>query len=323
TMALGVGLTPKMTTSWQLVLLWGVVIGCGSGLAALVLGAVIAARWFAHRRGLVMGILTSSVAAGQLIFLPLLAGIVAHSGWRSAVLVIFLVLAALFPVVALLMREQPGELGLMPFGAQPGDERPRAIADENPFQVALLALGDGLVSRDFWLLSISFFVGGASTNGLVGTHFIPFCMENGLTEVAAAGMLASMGIFNFIGTTGSGWLTDRFDSRYLLFWYYALRGLSLLLLPYVFDLSFVAITVFEVFFGLDWIATVPPTVRLAGNAFGLQRAGMMFGWITAMHQVGSAAIAWGAGLMHGAFGTYTSSFLISGMLCFLASAVVL
>jgi MFS family permease len=322
-MAVGIGLTPLMRSAWQLVLLWGVVIGTGSGMAALVLGAVIAARWFARQRGLVMGILTSSVAAGQLIFLPLLAKTVEVSGWRWSVLLMALVLLALLPVVAVLMREQPGDLGLQPYGAQPDDTPAQERSRQNPFAVALAAFGDGVVSRDFWLLSLSFFVCGASTNGLIGTHFIPFCIEHNVEQVAAAGMLASMGIFNFAGVTASGWLSDRFDGRYLLCWYYGLRGLSLLFLPYVFQFSFMGLIVFEVFFGLDWIATVPPTVRLAENAFGIQRAGMMFGWIMAMHQIGSAAIAWAAGLMHDYFGTYTSSFMISGLLCFVASAVVL
>jgi MFS family permease len=322
-MAVGIGLTPFMDAPWQLVLLWGVVIGTGSGLAALVLGAVIAARWFATQRGLVMGILTSSVAAGQLIFLPTLAKIVEAGGWRWAAVMVALVLVALFPAVALLMREQPGDLGLLPYGARPDAAPATDGPQQNPFSVALTSLVDGLVSRDFWLLSLSFLVCGASTNGLIGTHFIPFCIEHNVQPVAAAGMLASMGIFNFLGVTASGWLTDRFDGRYLLFWYYGLRGLSLLFLPYVFHFSFAGLLLFEVFFGLDWIATVPPTVRLTGNAFGVQRAGMMFGWLMAMHQIGSAAVAWGAGLMHDHLGSYGSSFVISGLLCFVASAAVL
>lgn len=325
-MAVGMALTPFMSASWQLIMLWGLVVGTGSGLAALVLGAVIAARWFVERRGLVMGILTSSVAAGQLIFLPLLARVVEINGWRWAVVVVVAILILLLPIVAIVMREQPGDLGLLPFGMKPSDTAPSppSRSAQNPFATALTSLVDGFGSRDFWLLSASFFVCGASTNGLIGTHWIPFCLESGgVAPVAAAGMLAMMGIFNFAGVTASGWLTDRFDARYLLFWYYGLRGLSLIFLPYVFQMSFIGLAVFEVFFGLDWIATVPPTVRLAGNSFGIARAGMMFGWITAVHQVGSAAIAWGAGLMHDFFGSYTSSFTISGLLCFIASAVVL
>ncbi|HTS91025.1 MAG TPA: MFS transporter [Stellaceae bacterium] len=322
-MAAGLALTLVMETAWQLVLLWGVVIGSGSGLAALVLGAVVAARWFSQRRGLIMGALTSSVAAGQLIFLPSLASIAGRSGWRSAVAMVAVIVALAIPVVWLLMRERPEDIGLRPFGADAASEAPKATPPQNPFMVALSALGMGLSSRDFWLLSLSFFVCGASTNGLIGTHLIPFCIENGIAEVTAAGMLAFMGIFNLIGTTGSGWLTDRYDSRYLLFWYYGLRGLSLLFLPYVFDFSVFGLTLFGVFYGLDWIATVPPTVRLAANAFGTARAGMMFGWITAVHQVGSSVAAAGAGILRDQLGSYTSSFIISGLLCFVASALVL
>jgi len=322
-MAVGLALTLVMTTSWELVLLWGVVIGTVRGLAALVLGAVIATRWFLSRRGLVMGVLTASVAAGQLVFLPALASIARQSGWRWSVVLVAAIIVLMIPVVWLLMREQPRDLGLKPYGADAAHEEAPPTAPQNPFMVALSALGMGLGSRDFWLLSASFFVCGASTNGLIGTHLIPFCVENGVADVAAAGMLAFMGIFNLIGTTASGWLTDRYDSRYLLFWYYGLRGVSLLFLPYVFDFSIFGLTLFGVFYGLDWIATVPPTVRLASNAFGATRAGMMFGWITAVHQVGSSVAAAGAGIMRDYFGSYTSSFMISGFLCFIASAVVL
>lgn len=322
-MAVGFSLTLVMTASWQLVLLWGVLIGTGSGLAALVLGAVVATRWFVKHRGLVMGLLTSSMAAGQLIFLPTLAQIADGPGWRWAVVLVVAVVALMIPVVWLLMREHPRDLGLKPCGAEEAHEEPPAARPQNPFMVALSALGMGLSSRDFWLLSASFFVCGASTNGLIGTHLIPFCVENGVAEVTAAGLLASMGIFNLVGTTASGWLTDRYDSRILLCFYYGLRGLSLLFLPYVFDFSVYGLTLFGVFYGLDWIATVPPTVRLAANSFGATRAGMMFGWIMAVHQVGSATAAAGAGLLRDYFGSYTSSFMISGMLCFIASAVVL
>jgi len=322
-MAVGMLGTLAMTASWQLMLLWGVVIGTGSGLASLVMGAVVANRWFIARRGLVMGLLTSSFAAGQLIFLPLLARIVTSHGWRWAVVVSTAIILLMIPVVALLLRDYPRDRGLKPYGAPEDFEDAPPPRRVNPFASALSSLGEGFQSRDFWLLSLSFWVCGASTNGLIGTHLIPFCIESGVPAETAAGLLASMGIFNFIGTTASGWLSDRFDSRNLLFWYYALRGVSLLFLPYIFDFSFYGLTFFAVFYGLDWIATVPPTVRLAGNSFGVARAGMMFGWITAMHQVGSAMAAAGAGLLHDTVGNYTSSFLISGLLCFLASAAVL
>jgi MFS family permease len=321
--AIGLAGTLTMSASWQLTLLWGVVMGIGTGLAGPVLGAIVANRWFAARRGLVMGVLTSSMAAGQLVFLPVFAELVSAGGWRWSTIVLAAALVVIIPVIGIPMRDNPQDLGLKPFGGDESAEHPVIARRENPFMAAFSSLGIGLASRDFWLLSMSFFVCGASTNGLIGTHFVPFCIESGVVAETAAGLLAAMGIFNFIGTMGSGWLTDRFDSRYLLFWYYGLRGLSLLFLPYVFDFSFFGLALFGAFYGLDWIATVPPTVRLAGNSFGLGRAGMMFGWIMAMHQVGSAAAAAGAGILHDYFGSYTSSFMISGLLCFVASAVVL
>jgi predicted MFS family arabinose efflux permease len=225
--------------------------------------------------------------------------------------------------VALLMRDYPRDRGLKPYGAPADFVEPLAPRPVNPFAHAVSSLGQVLSSRDFWLLSLSQWVCGASTNGLIGTHLIPFCIENGVPAETAAGLLASMGIFNFIGTAASGWLSDRFDSRYLLFWYFSLRGVSLLFLPYIFDFSFFGLTLFAVFYGLDWIATAPPTVRLAGNAFGIARAAMIFGWITALHQVGSAMAAAGGGLLHDTVGSYTSSFLFWGALCFLAAAAVL
>ena len=323
TMALGLLGTLVMTASWQLLLLWGVVIGTGSGIASLVIGAVVANRWFVARRGLVMGLLTSSVAAGQLIFLPLLASMVSDYGWRWAVVVVTVITLAMIPIAALFMRDHPRDVGIMPYGAPAGFEDTPAKTPINPITHALSCLGDGIGSRDFWLLSLSLWVCGASTNGIIGTHLIPFCIESGVPTETAAGVLASIGIFNLIGTMGSGWLTDRFDSRRLLFWYYLLRGISLLFLPYIFNFSFFGLSVFTVFYGLDWMATVPPTVRLIGNSFGAQRAGMMFGWIMVIHQVGSATAAAGAGLLHDRIGNYTGSFLIAGALCFIASVAVL
>ena len=210
--AAGVALTPLMTQPWQLVLLWGVVVGTGSGATALVLGATVAARWFAVRRGLVMGVLTASTATGQLVFLPFLASLAVNHGWRMVSLAVAVVAGAMIPVVALLMRDRPGDIGLVPYGAEPGVVPP-AAARGNPAITALLALRDGLRSRDFWLLAGSFFICGASTNGLIGTHLIPACVDHGISEVTGATLLAAMGIFDFIGTTLSGWLSDRWSNR--------------------------------------------------------------------------------------------------------------
>ena len=320
---LGFGLTPLIHHTWQLVLLWGLFVGCGTGMTAMVMGAVVAGRWFHARRGLVMGLLTGSAAAGQLVFMPLLATLVVAQGWRVAVLVACALALTMVPVVALLMRDRPADVGLRPYGQPKGEPVAPPPAATNPFTAAFTALGRGLVSRDFWLLSGSFFVCGASTIGLVGTHFIAACIDHGIAEATAAGLLAAMGVCNFIGTTASGWLSDRFDSRYLLFWYYALRGLSLLFLPYAFDFSLWGLGLFGLFYGLDWIATVPPTVRLAGNAFGLQNAGVMYGWITVAHQLGSATAAYGAGVVHTLLGDYYAAFMLAGLMCLGAAMLVL
>ena len=270
--ATGVALTTLMTASWQLALLWGVVVGLGTGTMASVLGAMVANRWFTERRGVVLGLLTASSATGQLLFLPLLASMVVRLGWRSAVLLVAGVALVVLPLVALLMRDHPRDIGLRPFGepanAPPTPQPPRAAA-----AAPLIGLALGLRSRDFWLLAGSFFICGLSTNGLIGTHLIPASMEHGIPEVMAASLLASIGLLDIIGTTVSGWLSDRWDNRYLLCWYYGLRGLSLLFLPYAFGSAYLGLTAFVIFYGLDWVATVPPTARLAADTFGRENVG--------------------------------------------------
>jgi sugar phosphate permease len=312
--ATGVLLTPLMRESWQMVVLWGVVVGSGTGVTANVLAAVVVARWFSARRGLVMGILTASAATGQLVFLPLLASLAVNYGWRYVSLTAAAAALLLVPIVAIFMRDRPEAMGLRRYG-EPDDAIPPVKTTGNPFMLALSALGDGLKHRDFWLLAGSFFVCGASTNGLIGTHLIPACIDHGIPEVTAAGLLAVMGVFDFIGTTLSGWLSDRWDNRYLLAWYYGLRGLSLLFLPFSFDLSFYGLSLFAMFYGLDWIATVPPTVRLAAKSFGAERAGIMFGWIGAAHQLGAAMAAGVAGAIRTDFGSYLAAFMLAGALC--------
>ncbi len=320
--AIGVALTPLMTKPWQLVLLWGVVVGIGSGSTGLVLGATVAARWFAVRRGLVMGVLTASTATGQLIFLPVLASLAVHHGWRVVSLTVAAVAIGLIPLVAFLMRDRPSDIGLAPYGAQPGAV-PAESSRGNPVATALLALGDGMRSRDFWLLAGSFFICGASTNGLIGTHLIPACVDHGIPEVQGATLLAAMGIFDFIGTTMSGWLSDRWSNRGLLAWYYGLRGLSLMYLPFAFGMSFYGLPLFAIFYGLDWIATVPPTVRLTAQIFGAARGPVMFGWIAAAHQMGAAIAAFAAGALRTALGTYLEAFMAAGLMCMGAALLVL
>jgi sugar phosphate permease len=320
--ALGVALTPLMRSAWQLVLLWGVVVGSGTGVTAMVLGATVVTHWFTARRGLVMGVLTASTATGQLVFLPLLADLSERFGWRAVSLAVAGAAIVLLPLVAIFMRDRPADMGLAPYG-EDGDPHPVPPRKGNPALIALRALRTGLGSRDFWLLAGSFFVCGASTNGLIGTHLIPACVDHGIPEVTGASLLAAMGIFDFFGTTLSGWLSDRWNNNYLLAWYYGLRGLSLMFLPFAFDWSFAGLSVFAVFYGLDWIATVPPTVRLTMNAFGKDNVGLMYGWIAAAHQLGAASAAFVAGAIRTDLCDYLPAFALAGVLCLGASVMVL
>jgi MFS family permease len=312
-----------MTKVWHLLLLWGVVIGIGTGMTALVLGATVAARWFNARRGLVVGILTASVATGQLVFLPLLASITERMGWRIALSFVCIMLGVAAFAVLMLMRDRPSDVGLRPFGDQ-GTEPPAAPPPSNaPIMAAALGtLREASQTRAFWILFATFFICGASTNGLVQVHLIPMCLDYGIPQVQAASLLAAMGIFDFFGTIVSGWLSDRYDNRWLLFWYYGLRGLSLLMLPFT-DFSFYGLSLFAMFYGLDWIATVPPTVRLTAQRFGAERANLVFGWVFAGHQIGAAFAASGAGLSRTLLATYLPAFFFAGALCVIAAVIVL
>ncbi len=311
-----------MTKVWQLMLLWGVVIGIGTGMTALVLGATIAARWFATRRGLVVGILTASVATGQLVFLPLLASVTERMGWRIALGLICVMLGVAAFAVLMIMRDRPSDVGLRPFGDDGAQPLPVPPPSNAPIMAALGALRDAAKTRVFWILFFTFFICGASTNGLIQVHLIPMCLDYGIPQVQAAGLLAAMGIFDFFGTIVSGWLSDRYDNRYLLFWYYGLRGLSLLLLPFT-NFSFYGLSLFAMFYGLDWIATVPPTVRLTAQRFGPERANLVFGWIFAGHQLGAGMAAFGAGLSRTVLLSYLPAFFAAGVLCIIAASLTL
>lgn len=309
-----------MTQPWQLMITWGVMVGIGAGTAALPLGTAIVNRWFVAHKGLVIGLLTSSMAAGQLVFLPSLAYLAEQGGWRPVAMTVA-ACSALVALAVLALREFPADIGRPPLGGT-RIEPPPPRTGTNPIMTAIQALIDVRASRAFWLLAGTFFVCGLSTSGLVATHFIAYCFDNGIPETRGAGLLAFIGIFNVIGTTLSGWLTDRYDSRWLLFWYYGLRGISLIFLPFS-GFDAVSLTIFAVFYGLDWIATVPPTVRLAGDLFGKERAAIVFGWLLAIHQVGGALAAFGAGYMRTALETYLQAFLISGIACLVAAAMAL
>jgi predicted MFS family arabinose efflux permease len=306
---------------WQLVLLWGIMVGTGTGFTALVLGAIVVNRWFDERRGLVLGALSAANATGQLVFLPLLAVLVTNHGWRSAGYTVAGAAALIFICVALWMRDYPSDLKLLPYGATPQSQAAAAMqpAARPPLRGLVWAAGH----REFWILAGTFFVCGATTIGLIGTHLIPACIDHGIPEVRAAGLLAMMGIFDIVGTTASGWLTDRFNGRYLLFAYYALRGISLIFLPFSLEHPSQGLSIFAVFYGLDWVATVPPTVRLTTNTFGKENVGMVYGWIAAAHQVGASLAAFGAAAIRTSMGDYRNAFWISGGLCLIAATVLI
>ena len=321
TIATGALATTAMNAPWQLYLLWGVVVGIGTGCMASVLAATVATRWFVRRRGLVIGALTAAGATGQLIFLPTLGWLAESSGWRLSAITVAVAALAVVPVVAIFLRNRPSDVGLRAYGATEADTLPAATG--SPIGNAFRGLRLGVRSRDFWLLGASFFICGASTNGLIGTHLIPASMDHGMAEVTAASLLAVIGVFDVVGTLVSGYLTDRFDSRRLLFAYYGLRGLSLLFLPYAFGSPQFALILFIVFYGLDWVATVPPTVQLARRAFGQQNFAIVYGWIFAAHQLGAASIALAAGAARTFFGDYQIAFMSSGLLCLVAAGLVL
>jgi sugar phosphate permease len=320
--AASVALTPAMTEVWQLIALWGVVVGLSTGFVGAYLAAFIAARWFAAREGLVIGVLTAGYAAGQLVFLPTMAALATNAGWRIATLALVGAVVVLLPVTAVFMRDRPENLGLARYGER-GPSRPAAPLVGNPVAAAFSALASGARSRDFWLIAGGYFACGATTNGLLGTHLIPACIDHGLSEVAGASLLAATGVFALIGGTISGWLSDRCDNRVLLCCYYGFRGLALIYLPFAFDMSFYGLSLFSVVYGLDWIAAAPPTVRLLTGVVGSERIGIMVAWITVIHQIGSAAAAFSAGLLRIAFGTYFEAFILSGMLLVAVAMMVL
>ena len=312
----------QMSQFWHLFVLWGLVLGVGSGMTALVLGAVVANRWFDKRRGLVIGVLTASSATGQLIFLPFAAWLIEHYGWRMAMLPVFFACALVCVLAFLFMRDRPHDVGLVPYGGAPDAPAPApAAAASMTMMEPLRVLASASRNRAFWILAGTFFICGLSTSGLIQTHFISLCGDYGMAAVPAASVLAMMGAFDFVGTILSGWLSDRYDNRKLLFWYYGLRGLSLFWLPHS-EFTLYGLSLFAMFYGLDWIATVPPTVKLAGATFGKERAGMVFGWIFAAHQIGSAVAAYGAGLTRTWLLTYNPALYAAGGACLLAAAVI-
>ncbi len=310
-----------MTASWQLILCWGLLVGLGTGAMSMSLVAVVTARWFVARRGLVSGVLTAAGATGQLAFLPFLAWLAENHGWRSAAITTATAALVVVPLVLWRFHDHPRDLGLTAYGA-PADQRVDVVVRPryNPARMAVDSLRVASRRGVFWLLVGSFAVCGASTNGLVGTHFIPAAHDHGMPQTTAASLLAVVGIFDIVGTIFSGWLTDRYDPRFLLAMYYTLRGASLFLLPSLFgDQIHVSMLAFILFYGLDWVATVPPTMALCRNAFG-ERGPIVFGWVFASHQLGAAAAAVGAGVVRDQLGTYDLAWYVAGSLCVVAAS---
>jgi sugar phosphate permease len=319
--AAGSGLTVFMTASWQLVLCWGVLVGLGTGSMALAFVATVTGRWFVRHRGVVTGVLTAGGAAGQLVFLPVLANLSAAYGWRAAALTVAAAALAVVPLVIWLLRDHPADVGLPAYGAEQVEPRPPATTGAG--RRALTALRDASSSGVFWLLVGGFAICGLTTNGLIGTHFIPAAHDHGMPETTAASLLALVGVFDIAGTVFSGWLTDRFDPAVLLGVYYGLRGLSLLVLPDLFAATpHPSMLIFVLFYGLDWVATVPPTIALCREKFGTSGP-VVFGWVFASHQIGAAVAATAAGAVRDDLGTYSVAFYAAGGLSIVAAALSL
>jgi sugar phosphate permease len=320
--AIGSGLTVWMTAAWQLLLCWGLLVGIGSGSMALAFAATVTNRWFTARRGLVTGLLTAASASGQLIFLPVLSWIVTHHSWRPAAVTVALAALAVVPFVWLLLRDHPADVGLKPYGAT--EFVPKPAPAQGAARRTLKVLSSAVRTGPFWLLAGSFAICGASTNGLVQTHFVPAAHDHGMPITAAASLLAVIGVFDVVGTVASGWFTDRFEPRRLLAVYYALRGISLLFLPMLLVTPSVhpPMIFFIVFYGLDWVATVPPTIALCRELYGEDSA-IVFGWVLASHQVGAALVAFLGGVARDTFGEYDVVWYASGALCAVAALMVL
>ena len=323
TVSLGAFLTIFIQAPWQLIATWGVIVGVGTGSMALVFAATVANRWFVAKRGLVTGILTAASATGQLIFLPGLSHLAQTYGWKSVSITVASFALLVVPLVYFFLKDKPSDLGLLPYGAA-ADWQPPAKSELSAVALAMDTLKQSSKRKDFWYLFGSFFVCGLSTSGLIGTHFIPAAHDHGMPTTLAASLLAMVGVFDVIGTVFSGWLTDRYDPRKLLFFYFGLRGLSLFLLPSILFSTIEASTlVFVIFYGLDWVATVPPTIMLCRAVLGPQRASVVYGWVFVGHQIGGAVAAFGAAILRVQIGDYAAAFYISGALCIVTSYFVL
>ncbi len=310
---LGAGGSVLMQEPWQLYLLWGVIIGAGSGGTSMIMGSAVVNRWFQERRGLALGILGAAFSSGQLIFTPILMNLNIHEGWRTATLtIVFLLGLLVLPFVIWLMVDDPGLRGIRAYGAN-GNTDFTLSPDLNPIHKAMK-------KPQFWLLAFSFGICGLTTSGLFQTHLIPHGIEHGFPEMTMAISLGLMGATDIFGTILSGWLCDRFGKRWPLAIYYLLRGVSLVLLPYVESTG--QLMAFSVIYGLNWLSTIPATSALTADLFGKQNVGVVFGWICFAHQIGAAIAAYGAGYLHHLAGNYTLAFMASGLFAFVATGLV-
>jgi MFS family permease len=320
----GVSGTIAMTHFWQFFLVWGVIVGLGAGGVGSVLTATVGNRWFVARRGLALGILGSASSTGQLIFLPLFMAMIAYSGWRMGSMALIIVAVILLPLIYLFMRDDPSDVGLEPYGAgQPGvvSSGGTAALRATPARSASISLGEVLRTPTFWLLAGSFFICGGTANGLIGTHLIPHEIDMGIPQVTAASLVGVMGGLNFVGTVFSGWMVDRVQPHKWLALVYALRGVSLLILPFVHDLT--GLLVFAIIYGLDWFATVPPSMVITADTFGKQNVGKVYGWIFMSHQIGAAIMAASAGALRTWIGDYEFAFFSGGVIAMLAAGLAL
>ncbi len=314
------GLLPMlwMTQEWQLFLFWGLVVGVGTGAVGGVLGATIATRWFRSHRGMVVGLFSAASSMGQLIFLPSLVGLTVASGWRLAIGAMAVAVLVVAVPTLILLRDRPSDVGAQPYG---DDGTAEAAEVERAEAAHGMTLRQAAGTRDFWLLAASFFVCGFTSNGLIGTHLIPHAVEHGFSELTAASAVGLMGMMNVVGTLASGWLTDRYDNRRLLAAYYGFRALSIAFLPVILAVPW--LFVFAIVYGLDWIATVPPTVNLTTRVFGRAHMGTIYGWIFCSHMIGAALAAYLGGAVHDALGDYSSIFLAASLLGFVAAGLAL
>lgn len=308
-----------MTTEIEFIVLWGVMIGIGTGIAAMTLGATVVNRWFTKRRGLAIGLLGASSASGQLVFLPMVAYIIEYYDWKIVMIIMSLVMLGLLIIILFWLPESPNQKRT----ELKNNQVKNNATDKNPIYESFYILRIIIKDVRFWIIFFSFFVCGASTNGLIGTHFIALCSDHGYSTIDSASLLAFMGIFDILGTTFSGWLTDKYSSCVLLCLYYFFRGISLIFLPSAFDYHIWGIPFFVIFYGLDWIATVPPTIRLTNHFFGQANTPIIFGWIFAGHQLGAATASFSAGLVRDSSGNYNSIIYIIGFVCISTSLIIL